>query len=108
MMICASSTSPEATPAGTSTVTLVTAVLESNNGPAFTNEIPVTGVAVAVGAIVWVGVGVTGTGVGVGVAVTIGGGVAVAVGVAGAPCGTSRTACPVIPGNPPLPIALAV
>ena len=58
------STSPEATPEGTPTVTVATALLESNNAPAFTNVIADVGVAVAVGVAVVVCTGVGGGGVG--------------------------------------------
>ena len=88
------------TPDGLPTVTVVSGLLESVKAPAPTKVIGVSGVAVEVG------VGVTGTGVWVGVAVTVGvavgtgGGVAVAVAVGKVPDGMSRTACPLITGEP--------
>jgi hypothetical protein len=52
----ASRASPAATSVGTSTVTPVTAVLESNNGPEATKVMLVEGVGVAVGVTEGVGV----------------------------------------------------
>src|SRR5579863_8195697 len=103
MRIWVISTSPEATPEGRPTVTVATALPESNSGPAFTKLIDDDGVAVAVGVGgtgVWVGVGVTGTIVGLGVAVGDGTVVAVAVAVGGVPDGISSTASPLMTGAP--------
>jgi hypothetical protein len=85
----------------------VTELVESNNGPAFTNAIGDEGVAVAVGVgttlvevAVTVGVGVSVGIVKVCVGVAVGVVVAVVVGVGEAFPGMRSTACPLITGDP--------
>jgi hypothetical protein len=93
MTIWVRSTSPDLTPDGTPTVTAATALLESNNGPAFTKEIVDAGVPIAVG------VGSIGVGVGVGITITgvaVGVGTVVMVGAGKVFAGMSKTACAVI------------
>jgi hypothetical protein len=108
MSIWASSTSPEATPVGTPTVTEVTGLLASVKVPAFTKLIddigvgPAVGVGVAVAVRVAVAVGVAGGAVPVGVAVAVRAAVAVTVGVGEVLAGMSSTACAVMTGKPPV------